>query len=180
MPELLVILALILANGVFAGAEIAVLTVRKTRLAELVDQERAGAASLAALRSDAESFLATIQIGITVVSAAAAAVGGATLARPIAETLGAAEIPEELSRDLALGLVVVSISILSIVVGELVPKSLAMRSAERYALLIAGPLALLARTARPAVRFLTGCSNAILRIFGDSTSFAESSGWRST
>ena len=173
MGELLVILALIAANALFAGAEIAVLTVRKTRVAELVDAERAGAASLAALRADPEGFLATVQVGITVVGAAAAAFGGATLAAPLGALLSSSGVPAKLADDLALGAVVVAVSFLSIVLGELVPKSLAMRSAERYALVIARPLSLLARLARPAVRFLTACSNLILRAFGDRTSFTE-------
>ncbi len=172
--ELFVILALVLANALFSGAEIAVLTVRRTRLAELVDEERAGAASLAALRANPETFLATVQIGITVVGAAAAAFGGATLAAPLAAALAAAGVPRKLSDDAALGLVVVAVSFLSLVLGELVPKSLAMRYAEGYALAIARPLSLLARLAHPVVRFLTGCSNLILRLFGDRTSFVES------
>ncbi len=172
--EILVILALVLANALFSGAEIAVLTVRRTRLAELVDEERAGAASLAALRADPEGFLATVQIGITVVGAAAAAFGGATLASPLAAALAAAGVPPKAADDVALGLVVVAVSFLSLVLGELVPKSLAMRYAEGYALAIARPLSFLARLAHPAVRFLTACSNLILRLFGDRTSFVES------
>jgi len=171
--ELLVILGLVLTNALFAGAEIAVLTVRKTRLAELVDEKRAGAASLAALRGDPESFLATVQIGITVVGAAAAAFGGATLAVPLGTTLAAAGVPQKLADDVALGIVVVVVSFLSLVLGELVPKSLAMRYAEGYALAIARPLSFLAKIASPVVRFLTACSNLILRFFGDRTSFTE-------
>lgn len=172
--ELFVILALVLANALFSGAEIAVLTVRRTRLAELVDEERAGASSLAALRANPETFLATVQIGITVVGAAAAAFGGATLAAPLAAALAGAGVPRKLADDAALGLVVVAVSFLSLVLGELVPKSLAMRYAEGYALAIARPLSLLAKLAHPVVRFLTGCSNLILRLFGDRTSFVES------
>ena len=173
MVELLVVLALVAANGLFAGAEIAVLTVRKTRIAELVEEERAGAAALAALRADPESFLATVQIGITVVGAGAAAFGGATLAAPLAAVLGAAGVPGKIADDAALVVVVVVVSFLSLVAGELVPKSLAMRFAEGYALAIARPLSVLARLARPVVRFLTACSNLVLRLFGDRTSFTE-------
>lgn len=173
MLGVLVLLALVAANGLFAGAEIAVLTLRRTRVKELVEEERAGAAALAALRADPESFLATVQIGITVVGAAAAAFGGATLAAPLAAALGAAGVPKALADDAALAAVVLVVSFLSLVAGELVPKSLAMRFAEGYALAIARPLALLARLARPVVRFLTACSNAVLRLFGDRTSFSE-------
>jgi putative hemolysin len=170
---LLVVLALVVVNGLFAGAEIAVLTLRRTRLDELVEEERAGAKALAALRADPEGFLATVQIGITLVGAAAAAFGGATLSSPLAAVLEAAGAPREIADDVALAVVVVVVSFLSLVVGELVPKSLAMRFAERYALVIARPLAFLSRLARPAVRFLTACSNVVLRLFGDRTSFVE-------
>lgn len=173
MFEVLVIAALVVVNGLFAGAEIAVLTIRKTRIAELVEEERAGAAALAALRGNPEVFLATVQIGITVVGAAAAAFGGATLAVPLAAGLAALGVPRELADDVALGVVVVVVSFLSLVIGELVPKSLAMRFAEGYGLAIARPLAFLARLAGPVVRFLTFCSNLILRFFGDRTSFTE-------
>lgn len=173
MLELALVLGLVVANGLFAGAEIAVLTVRRTRIAELVEEERAGAAALAALRADPEIFLATVQIGITVVGAAAAAFGGATFAAPLAAGLAALGVPAKLADDAALAVVVVVVSFLSLVVGELVPKSLAMRFAEGYALAIARPLSLLARVAGPAVRFLTFCSNLILRLFGDRTSFTE-------
>lgn len=173
MAGLLVVLALVVVNGLFAGAEIAVLTLRRTRLDELVEEERAGAKALAALRADPEGFLATVQIGITLVGAAAAAFGGATLSAPLAAALATAGAPQEIADDVALAVVVVVVSFLSLVVGELVPKSLAMRYAEGYALAIARPLALLARLARPVVRFLTFCSNLVLRLFGDRTSFTE-------
>lgn len=173
MTGILVVLALVVVNGLFAGAEIAVLTLRRTRLDELVEEERAGAKALAALRADPEGFLATVQIGITLVGAAAAAFGGATLSAPLAAALATAGAPQEIADDVALAVVVVVVSFLSLVVGELVPKSLAMRFAERYALAIARPLAFLSRLARPAVRFLTACSNVVLRLFGDRTSFVE-------
>lgn len=173
MTGFLVVLALVVVNGLFAGAEIAVLTLRRTRLDELVEEERAGARALAALRADPEGFLATVQIGITVVGAAAAAFGGATLSAPLAAALETAGAPREIADDVALAVVVVVVSFLSLVVGELVPKSLAMRFAERYALAIARPLALLSRLARPAVRLLTACSNGVLRLFDDRTSFVE-------
>ena len=173
MTGFLVVLALVVVNGLFAGAEIAVLTLRRTRLDELVEEERAGARALAALRADPEGFLATVQIGITVVGAAAAAFGGATLSAPLAAALETAGAPRKIADDVAHAVVVVVFSFLTLVVGELVPKSLAMRFAERYALAIARPLALLSRLARPAVRLLTACSNGVLRLFDDRTSFVE-------
>ncbi len=81
--EVLIILALILLNGVFAGAEIAVLSLRKTRLSELVEEGSRSARAVVSLREHPERFLATVQIGITVVGATAAAFGGAALAEPL-------------------------------------------------------------------------------------------------
>lgn len=170
--ELLIILALILANAVFAGAEIAILSVRKTRARELADEGRPAAQAILRLRDQPETFLATVQIGITVVGATAAAFGGATVARVLTaalERLGAGRASE----DLALAIVIGGISFASLVLGELVPKSLALRSAERYALFISRPLLALAWLARPLVWFLTLSSNLILRFFKDQTTFTE-------
>jgi putative hemolysin len=170
--ELLVIVGLALANGLFAAAEIGILSVRKTRLRELTNEGSGAAATILRMRENPERFLATVQIGITVVAASAGAFGGATLARGITATLertGAGAYSE----DLALAIVIALISYLTIVLGELVPKSLALRHAERYSLLIARPLALLAWLGRPLVRFLTASSNVVLRIFRDETTFSE-------
>jgi putative hemolysin len=124
--ELLIIVALVLANGLFAGAEIAVLSVRKTRLQELARRRDRRALAILSLRDHPERFLATVQIGITVVASAAAAVGGASIAgrlEPILVELGVGHYAEEV----AFGLVIAGVSFLSLVLGELVPKSLALR-----------------------------------------------------
>lgn len=172
--EILIILALVLLNGLFAGAEIAVITVRETRLKELLEAGRASARALSSLRANPERFLATVQIGITVVGATAAAFGGATVASRLAPLIARIPAFERSAEELALTLVVVTVSYLSLVVGELVPKSLALRSAEPYALAIALPLSWMGVVARPLVWFLTASSNLVLRAFGDSTSFTES------
>lgn len=171
--ELSIVIALVLANGLFAGAEIAIIAVRATRLEELASESRAGA-YLARLRGDPERFLATVQIGITVVSATAAAFGGATLAERLADALEPLGISHETGERIALAVVVVLVSYLSLVLGELVPKSLALKWSERYALLAARPLVLLAKLSSPFVKLLTLSSNLILRVFGDRTSFSES------
>src|SRR6266540_2145012 len=147
--ELAIIVALVLLNGVFAGAEIAIISVRATRLAQLVDEGRASARAVKWLRDEPERFLATVQVGITVVGATAAAFGGAVVA------------------------VVAIVSFLTVVLGELVPKSLALRASERYALLVARPLRALSHAARPVVWLLTAVSNAVLRPLGDRTTFSE-------
>ena len=171
--ELAIIVALTLGNGLFAGAEIAIVAMRSTRVRELEGKSASGAA-LARLRRDPERFLATVQIGITVISATAAAFGGATLARDLAPVLADLGLSIETARSVALALVVLAVSYLSLVLGELVPKSLALQRSERYALFAARPLLLLSRLASPLVWFLTASSNAVLRLFGDRTSFAES------
>jgi len=170
--ELLVILALVIANGLFAGAEIAVLSVRKTRLHELTRRRDRRAMAVSALRDQPERFLGTVQIGITVVTSAAAAFGGASLARdlaPVLERLGFGHYADEV----AFGVVIAGVSFLSLVLGELVPKSLALRYSDGYAFLVGRPLLALARLARPVVWLLTGCSNLVLRLFGDRTTFTE-------
>jgi putative hemolysin len=173
--ELIVILALILINGFFSGAEIAIVSLRRTRLAQLVEEKRAGADAVAALRAEPERFLATVQIGITVVGTAAAAFGGARLARhmePLLQPLPV--VGGDDAGQVALGIVVVVIAFLSLVLGELVPKSLALRVGETYALLVAKPLLALSWLARPFVWLLTASSNVVLRPFSDRTTFMES------
>lgn len=170
--ELLVLLALVLVNGLFSGAEIATITVRKTRIEQLVQEGHRSAKAIAVLRANPERLLATVQVGITVVGAAAAAYGGDTLADRLTPlfvpTLGS------YAHQAAFAIVVAGISYLSLVLGELVPKSLALRAGEPYALLAARPLLGLAILVRPLVWLLTKSSNAVLMLFGDKTSFTES------
>jgi putative hemolysin len=173
LVELGIILALVVANGLFAGAEIAVIGLRRTRLAQLVEEGRASARAVQRLRAHPERFLATVQVGITVVGATAAAFGGAALADRIEPFLAALRWTAPYSGQIALGLVVALVSYLSLVLGELVPKSLALRASERYALLAAGPLLALSTLARPLVWLLTASSNLVLRPFGDRTTFTE-------
>jgi magnesium and cobalt exporter, CNNM family len=168
-----VIIALVLANGVFAGAEIAIISIRKTRLEQLVEEGRASARAVKQLREQPERFLATVQVGITVVGATAAAFGGAALAHRLAPYLAAVALLEPYAEPVALAIVVAIVSFLSLVFGELVPKSIALRASERYALLVARPLLALSQVARPIIWALTAVSNAVLRPFGDRTTFTE-------
>lgn len=173
LTEFVVILALVLVNGVLAGAEIAVVALRGSRLEQLVAEKSKRALAVKALRDAPERFLATVQIGITVIGALAGAFGGATFAEDVAPLLRLVPVLGDHADAIALGLVVALISFLSIVFGELVPKSLALRSAERYALIIGRPLLGLSWLARPLVWFLTVTSNVVLRLFGDKTTFTE-------
>lgn len=171
--ELSIMVALILLNGVFAGAEIALIALRRTRLRELAASGSRRARAALALKEQPERLLATVQIGITAVGATAAAYGGTTFAVELAPAL------EELgfgayANDAAFVAVVVIITFLSVVLGELVPKSLALHSAETYGLLVSPPLLGVARLMRPLVWVLTASANAVLRIFRDETTFTES------
>jgi len=174
LRELLIVLGLILLNGIFAGAEIALLSVRKARIVELAAKGNERARAIEALRKNPERFLATVQIGITVVGSTAAAFAGETSAERLAAFLRAAGFGDEAAEDISLAAVVAAISFLSLVLGELVPKSLALRSAEAYALAVGRPLYWLSQLAKPLVWFLTTASNLVLKIFKDETSFVES------
>lgn len=146
---------------------------RRTRLRELSDEGSASAKSVEKLRGDPERFLATVQIGITVIGATAAAFGGASMATRLGGMLAGLGVPAEQAQSVALAVVVAFVSYLSLVLGELVPKSLALRAGERYALLIGRPLHGLSWLMRPVVWFLTASSNVVLRLFGDRTNFTE-------
>ncbi len=172
MVEILVILALTLTGGVLAGAEIAVIAVRTTRLDELARRGRSGAA-LTRLRGEPDRFLATVQIGITVVGATAAAFGGATIAERVSPSLEALGLSRSTAETAGVAAVVLLVSYLSLVLGELVPKSLALKWSERYATLVARPLLALSRLSAPLVWLLTSSSNLVLRLFGDRTWFGE-------
>jgi putative hemolysin len=173
IAEFLVVLALVVVNGIFSGAEIAVVSLRRTRIQELADEGRTSARAVLSLRKNPERFLATVQVGITVVGAAAAAIGGASMARKIEPYLTGYDWLERHAEGVALALVIAGVSYLSIVLGELVPKSLALRAAERYALLIGRPLVAVSFFARPIVWFLSASANLVLRPFGDKTTFTE-------
>jgi putative hemolysin len=173
VTEIVVILLLIVANAVFAAAEIAIVSVRRSRLEELSRAGKRNARAVLSLKDDPERFLATVQVGMTVVSATAAAFGGASVALQLGGWLEKIPWIAPYARDASLAILIVGFSYLSIVFGELVPKSLALRGAEKYALVVGRPLVSLAWIARPIVSFLTASSNLLLRPFRDQTSFTE-------
>jgi putative hemolysin len=174
MPlELLVIVLLALANGVFAGSEIAIISARPGRLRELAARGHRGARAALELRELPERFFATVQIGITVLGATAGAFGGARLVTDLGHLLARWPPLAAGADQLAMVLVVSLVSFLSLVLGELVPKSLALKGADRLAPVVAPPLLALARLLRPLVWLLTKSSNLVLWPFRDSTSFVE-------
>ncbi len=167
--SILIVLAFLVGNGIFAGAEIAILSVRKTRLSEFLRRRDKRAIAVKRLRDNPERFLATVQICITTFGTAASVYGGATLEPVLAESL----IDIGLGHGTALVLVVALIVYFELVIGELVPKSLALRYADRYSFFTARPLEWVASGLRPIVWTLTVCSNVVLRFFGDKTNFTE-------
>jgi len=166
--EAVLIVILILANGFFAASEIAVITMRKSRIDALLERGVTAAAAVARLKNDPDRFLATVQIGVTVVSSFASALGGAAAIGFLKPQI--AEIPIPLvarwAEAIALTIVVLPISYLSLVFGELVPKSLALRFSEQIACFVARPIELLARVSALFVKMLMASSNMVLRIFG--------------
>jgi putative hemolysin len=162
------ILLLILANGFFAASEIAVIATRKSRIDALLEKGLKSAAVLARLKNDPDRFLATVQIGVTVVGSLASAIGGAAAIGFLEPQLRALPIPfvAEWAEAVAILLVVLPISYLSLVLGELVPKSLALRFSEQIAFLVARPIDFLSRLSSFLVKVLTASSNAVLRVFG--------------
>ncbi|MBV5287188.1 MAG: HlyC/CorC family transporter [Methyloversatilis discipulorum] len=164
--DVALLFALILLNGVFAMSEIAVVSSRKARLIGLAEDGHKGAQAAVRLHDDPSNFLSTIQVGITSIGILSGAMGETVLADPLAAWLSGFPLIEPYARTVALSVVVVGITYFSVVVGELVPKRLALLAPEGIASLISRPMVLLARVARPLVWVLSVTSNAILRIAG--------------
>jgi putative hemolysin len=166
--EMMLILALIFANGFFAASEIAVIATRKSRIDALLEKGVRSAAAVARLKNDPDRFLATVQIGVTVVSSFASAIGGAAAIGFLKPQIELLSIPfvAHAAEITALLIVVLPISYFSLVLGELVPKSLALRFSEQIACIVARPIEFLARVSAVFVKALTASSNAVLRIFG--------------
>lgn len=164
--EILVIIALIAVNGLLAMGELAVVSSRKSRLQAMARRQVRGAAAALALAEDPHRFLPTVQVGITLVGVLAGAFGGATLAERFGTALDAYSIIAPNGKPIAFGIVVALITLTSIVLGELVPKTLALRRPEPLAAALAPLLGTLARVASPAVWLLRSLSGLVLRLFG--------------
>jgi putative hemolysin len=168
--EAVLIVALILANGFFAASEIAIIAIRKSRIDALLEKGVKSAVSVARLKNDPDRFLATVQVGVTVVSTLASAIGGAAAIGYLKPFIESLPIPnaDQWGRPLAILLVVLPIAYLSLVLGELVPKSLALRYSEPIAFLVARPIEFLSRATSFLVKILTASSNAVLWLFSRS------------
>lgn len=164
--ELFLIVVLILLNGFFAGSEIAVVSSRRSRIDEMAQAGKKRAAVLAQWLREPEVFLATVQIGVSFVGALASAVGGAAAFEYLKPRLEQIPWIAEWAEISSIVLVVLPITYLSLVVGELVPKSLALIYRERMALQVSMPIHWLSRAARPLVSLLTLSTRAALFLFG--------------
>lgn len=166
LAQVIVVLFLILINGLFAMSEIAVVSARKARLKQRADAGDPRAKIALELAETPNRFLSTIQIGITLVGILAGAFGGATLAKDLGAYLGHIPLLKPYSEAIGLAVVVLVTTYLSLVLGELVPKRLALSNPERIAALIAAPMRALSFIAYPAVRLLSLSTEVTLRILG--------------
>lgn len=164
--EIGVILLLVLLNGAFAMSELAIVSSRRSRLMALQRQGSAGAEAALALADDPQRFLPTVQVGITMVGIVAGAFGGARLSGTIGAALDAIPGVAPYGVEIAFALVVLIITYLSLILGELVPKQVALRNPERVAVVVSRPLAALARFSSPVVWVLGKSSAVVLRLFG--------------
>lgn len=166
--EILLVAVAIIANGVFSGSEIALVTARVARLAQLRQAGVRGAAAALALKESPQSFLATIQIAITLVGALASAVGGAAAVERLTPALAALPLPGAATwaEPVALGLVVLIITYFSLVIGELTPKAIALRDPERLSCFVAPLISRLSRGSGWVVAVLITSTNALLRLLG--------------
>src|SRR5262245_17025727 len=167
--DIVIVLAFLVGNGLFAGAEIAILSVRTTRLREFIRRRDKRALAVKRLRDQPERFLATVQVCITTFGTAASVFGGATLEPMLADKLKQVGLGHLTSIVLVVALIVY----LELVVGELVPKSLALRYSDRYSFFAGRPLTIISHVLRPVIWTLTASSNILLRFFGDKTTFSE-------
>ena len=165
--EFFLVFVLILANGFFAAAEIAVVSSRETRLQTQADSGNKRAARALRLQRKPGEFLATVQVGITLVGTLASAVGGAKAAEWLAPQLAQISWLAPYANQIAITIIVLTISYGSLLLGELVPKRLAIRNPERLAMSVAGFFEFLSRIAAWPVRFLLVSADIVLRLFGE-------------
>lgn len=166
--ELFIILLLILLNGFFSASEIAVVTTRRSRIKQLIEEGKGNADILFALRKNPDKFLATIQIGVTLAGAFASAIGGATAVEVIKPALQQLPLPaiSLYAEAIAIAIVVIFITYISLIFGELIPKSLALSNPEGIALFVAPVIERFSKVADLGVRFLTQSTQLILKPFG--------------
>ncbi|MCZ2859491.1 hemolysin family protein [Blastococcus sp. VKM Ac-2987] len=164
--SIVMVVAFIMLGGVFAGAEIALVSLRESQVRAMAEQGGRRGQAVQKLLEDPNQFLAAVQVGVTLAGFFSAAFGASTLSAPLADWMRGRGVSEGLAGTLALVLVTVAISYVSLVVGELTPKRLALQRAEGFALLVAAPLNLIAKLSRPVIWLLSKSTNGLVRLVG--------------
>lgn len=164
IAEVVILLLLILANGLFAMSEMAVIASRKVRLRGQAEGDHKGVQAALTLAGEPTLFLSTVQIGITLIGILSGAFGGATIAEELAKLLGEGSWLVPYSETLSVTIVVLTVTYLTLVMGELVPKRLALNNPERIAVAVAPLMQAVSRIARPAVSLLGLSTETVLRI----------------
>ncbi|HYE35138.1 hemolysin family protein [Methylocaldum sp.] len=164
--EILILVFLFLLNGVFAMSEMAIVSARKIRLQQSAQEGHCGAKDALRLANEPSHFLSTIQVGITLIGILSGAFGEAAISGQLAAYLE--QFPEiaPYSRGLSLAVVVIGITYFSLIIGELVPKRLALHKPEKIAMIIARPMRFISLSAYPLVKILSLSTDLILRLFG--------------
>jgi|WetSurMetagenome_2_1015567.scaffolds.fasta_scaffold02909_8 putative hemolysin len=170
--DLLLVLVLIIANGALSMSEIAIISARKERLQQWAETGNAKAKAALRLANSPNLFLAAVQVGITLVGVLSGVFGGFKIANDLADWLSLIPTLAPYSHGLAMSIVVLAISFLSLLIGELVPKRLALNNPERIAALVSPAMNLILSIASPAVRFLSASTDLVLRMVGMKASTA--------
>lgn len=168
MIEIFIILILLVGNGVFAMTEIALVSARKGRLRQMANEGNTGAAKALVLLENPERFLSSVQIGITLVGVLSGAYGGASLSPYLKPLIATVPFFQPYADQISMFVVVSVITYLSLIIGELVPKGIALRHAEKISASMAPPMAFLSKAASPLVRFLEFSTHLVMRLLGGS------------
>ena len=164
--QLAVLLLLIIVNGIFALAEISLVSARKGRLKRRAEDGDSSAQKVLELQEEPNNFLSTVQIGISLIGILSGALGSATLSGYLANLFISLGVNENLSQQVGFGLVVLFTTYCSLIIGELIPKRIGMNNPEGLAMVISKPMAFLSKLAKPLVRFLSWSTNIGLKILG--------------
>jgi putative hemolysin len=164
--SIVMVVAFILIGGIFSGAEIALVSLRESQVRGMAESGGRRGKAVQRLLSDPNRFLAAVQVGVTLAGFFSAAFGASTLAQPLARALEGRGVGEGLAGTLALVLVTIAISYLSLVAGELTPKRLALQRSEGFSLIVAAPLNAIATMSRPVIWLLSKSTNVLVRLLG--------------
>jgi len=166
--ELIFIFFLLLLSGFFAASEIAVVTSRRSYINKIADKGSAAANKLLKLQSEPDKFLATVQVGVTFLGALTSAIGGAASVKTLEPLIAGLPMPfiAQWASPISIGVVVIVISYFTLIIGELVPKSVALRNPEKVGLFVAGPITFISHFASFFVTILTTSTNLVLKPFG--------------